>query len=760
MDANGQVSSVSIAGVAPLIFEYDSRGRLSSAAQGDRSTSQTYDTAGRVASTKDALGRTSPFAYDAVGRLTSATRPDGASTEFSYDAAGNVTSITPPGKPPHLFSYDPDNRLDSYTAPDAGEGAAVTTYEYDKDGAPTEITLPDGNVIGMKYDAAGRLSTLTTPAGDTTVVYNATTGTVTSVKGPYGEDVAYTYAGPLLAGTTWSGRVSGTVDRTYDNFFRIATETVNGQPVAKATVTYDDDGLITAVATSAATLTLAYDPHAPRLETTALGGVTDARTYDTFGDLATYTAKFGTTALFDVTYIRDALGRIRVKDESVQATAKRTEYGYDDAGRLISVAEAGMTVRTYAYDENGNRTTFDDPEHQAKPKGKYDAQDGLLTYGTFAYTYTKDGALRTKTDTSNGQVTTYTYDALGNLTKAELPTGKVVEYVVDPEQRRVGKEVDGVLQRRWLWANQLQVAAELDGSGALVSRFVYGNRVNVPDYMIKAGEAYRIITDHLSSVRLVVKERDGSVAQRIDRDEFGNVTSDTNPGFQPFGFAGGLFDVDTGLVRFGARDYDAQAGRWTSKDPILFGGQQTNLYSYAAGDPVNLTDPNGKFWWVVGGAVAGAGLDLAGQLSSGCEVDWGEVGGWALGGALLGGGIELAAAGAGLAERAAEIHEALDPIAQGMRTTAVLDTSVGRIVAGGARDLTPAQRALLGAGEIGAKLPGAHAEITAMEAARGLGATPEAMAVTRAICPACAAAIEASGGTLTGPNTAIWLGPK
>ncbi len=47
---------------------------------------------------------------------------------------------------------------------------------------------------------------------------------------------------------------------------------------------------------------------------------------------------------------------------------------------------------------------------------------------------------------------------------------------------------------------------------------------------------------------------------------------DTNPGFVPFGFAGGLYEADTKLVRFGARDYDPQFGRWTSKDPILFGG--------------------------------------------------------------------------------------------------------------------------------------------------------------------------------------------
>ena len=67
---------------------------------------------------------------------------------------------------------------------------------------------------------------------------------------------------------------------------------------------------------------------------------------------------------------------------------------------------------------------------------------------------------------------------------------------------------------------------------------------------------YRFITDHLGSVRLVVNAATGEVVQRVDYDAFGRVLNDTDPGFQPFGFAGGLYDDDTGLVRFGARDYD------------------------------------------------------------------------------------------------------------------------------------------------------------------------------------------------------------
>ncbi|MGH8491383.1 MAG: RHS repeat-associated core domain-containing protein [Gammaproteobacteria bacterium] len=79
----------------------------------------------------------------------------------------------------------------------------------------------------------------------------------------------------------------------------------------------------------------------------------------------------------------------------------------------------------------------------------------------------------------------------------------------------------------------------------------------------------------------------------MDYDEWGRVTLDTNPGFQPFGFAGGLYDRDTRLVRFGARDYDPETGRWTAKDPIRFAGGDTNLYGYVLNDPINLTDPDG-----------------------------------------------------------------------------------------------------------------------------------------------------------------------
>ena len=139
--------------------------------------------------------------------------------------------------------------------------------------------------------------------------------------------------------------------------------------------------------------------------------------------------------------------------------------------------------------------------------------------------------------------------------------------------------------------DQLNPIAELDGAGNVVARFVYGTKPNVPDYMIKGGSTYRIISDHLGSPRLIVNIADGSIAQRIDYDVWGNITTDTNPGFQPFGFAGGIYDQHTQLTRFGARDYDAETGRWTAKDPIRFEGDGPNLYTYVVNNPINFNDP-------------------------------------------------------------------------------------------------------------------------------------------------------------------------
>ena len=114
-----------------------------------------------------------------------------------------------------------------------------------------------------------------------------------------------------------------------------------------------------------------------------------------------------------------------------------------------------------------------------------------------------------------------------------------------------------------------------------------------PDYMIYMGEKYRILKNHLGSPRLVVRVSDGFVAQKLSYGTWGEIVEDSNPGFQPYGFAGGIYDPDTKKVNFAYRDYDPTLGRWMSKDPLLFRGGDTNLYGYVSNDPINFIDPSG-----------------------------------------------------------------------------------------------------------------------------------------------------------------------
>jgi RHS repeat-associated protein len=382
------------------------------------------------------------------------------------------------------------------------------------------------------------------------------------------------------------------------------------------------------------------------LSATALGSVRDSYRYNGFAEPEQYQASYNDVTLYDVTYTRDALGRIIGKTENVSGTITLYSYAYDTAGRLTEVRRGGTPIEQYSYDANGNRTSA--IVRGVTSSATYDAQDRLLNYGGATYQYTANGELLRKT--AGGQTTSYQYDVQGNLTGVTLPDGTAIGYIIDGQNRRIGRTVNGTLVQGWLYADSLNPIAELDGEGNIVSRFVYGSRANVPDYILRNGITYRVITDQLGSPRLVVNIATGVVWQRLDYDAFGNVLGDTRPGLQPFGFAGGLYDPDTGLVRFGARDYDAEVGRWTAKDPIGFAGEDENLYKYVFADPINYIDPTGQIWWLLGGLIGGlvgGGTDLIHQLYQNdwkvdC-VDWFSVGANAALGALpLGGYVKYA----------------------------------------------------------------------------------------------------------------------
>ena len=621
LDALGRVVEERVVGVAPVRYGYGPRGFLTTVTQAARVLRYDYDSSGRVRKVTDPLGRFEQYAYDSVGRVVKQTLFNGREILYGYDANGNLTSLTPPGRPAHTFAYTAGNLDSVYSPPAAGLPVSATKYAFNLDRQLTRVLRPDSLAIDVAYDTAGRPSMLTLPNGQVQFAYSPTSGNLTTLTAPDGGTLSYTYDGSLPRTVTWGGAVQGSVGFKYDSDFRVSKIAVNGTD--SISFGYDRDNLLT----SAGAMTLTRDAQNGRLVRTVLGSDTSTWTYDdSTGVVTHYAAKHGATTLFDALYTRDSLDRIVELEETVGSVTTVKAFTYDSVGRLDQVRINGALTSDYDYDANGNRTSL--TTQSGTVTGTYDDQDRMLTYGASTFVYMANGELRKRT--VGGDTTQYTYDLLGSLLQVGHPNGTAIQYLVDARNRRIGKKVNGALVQGFLFQGQLAPVAELDGTGQVVSRFIYGTRPNVPEYMLKGGVTYRLVTDDRGSVRLVVNTATGQVAQRVDYDEFGQVTVNTSPGFQPFGFAGGLWDWDTKLVRFGDRDYDAETGRWLSKDQAVFGGGSSNLYSYALEDPVNLVDHDGRQALV--GAAIGAGGDLLYQLYRNdwdwACVNWWEVGEW------------------------------------------------------------------------------------------------------------------------------------
>ncbi|OUR89322.1 hypothetical protein A9Q81_21925 [Gammaproteobacteria bacterium 42_54_T18] len=608
IDDSGRIKEKKVTGLHSVFYDYDDKGRFKSVTQGEgpniRSTVVDYRLSDGFVDriVNDNGSSWAMFTdYDLSGRPHRGEASDGNVLELDFDALGAVTGITPPGKPKHEFVFNGVGMVSDYIAPEEGAVERNTHYELDRDKKIDWIDLPDGTKLDFGYHPTkGYLELLAWEGLDFNLGYHQFTGQLETIGSPYGVINELGYDGSLLASEDLAGDVSGSVVFEYNNDLLINSIKVNGSGIVYE---YDEDGVLIL----AGGLVLVPDNNNGLLRSTTLDNISTLTTPNMFGETYSYDAKYGGSTLyaFEVSK-RDDFGREIDKTETVEGITKNYHYDYDLSHRLWKVSVDGVLVREYGFDDNGNRTHVD-----GVLLGQYDNQDRLTSYAGNNYQYTDNGELRFKTNVSTNQVTEYVYDAFGNLANVKLP-GKDIDYIIDGRSRRVGKKIAGAKVQGFLYADQLNPIAELDGSNNVVSQFVYGDKGNVPSYMVKGGDTYRIISDSRGSVRLVVDADTGAVFQQLDYDEFGNVLNDTNPGFQPFGFAGGIYDNDTKLVRFGVRDYDASIGRWTAKDPILFNGGQTNLYIYVNNDPINSIDPNGLCPWCAGAAIGG----IAGGISS------------------------------------------------------------------------------------------------------------------------------------------------
>jgi RHS repeat-associated protein len=567
-----------VAGLHPADYSYFADGKLSAMTTGDRTTRYTYDPQGNLATVTDPQNKVTRFTdYDALGRVTRVEQRDGSVLAYEYDENGNMTLLTTPVPADHLFDYNGINKPSTQTTP----LNSITRYAYNKERLLTSVTLPSDKVIQNTY-VNGRLTE--TATSEWTNLYAYTCGNLPAsiTRGP--EEISYEYDGALPTSSSQAGTLNQSLELVYNNDFNLTAFTYAG---ATQVFEYDNDSLVT----GAGRFSITRNPNNGLPEQVSDNTFTLDRSFNGYGEVENVTARISGSTRLGYTLTRDHNGRITTRDLTVSGTNHTYDYTYDDFGRLLTVTEDGIPTEEYRYDNNGNRTYETNTHFGITGRTfTHSIEDHIITTDTATYEFDTDDRLSKVTEGSD--ITDYVYFSTGELVSVTLPDDTRIDYTHDPLGRRIAKKINGTIVEKYLWSGQTTLLAVFDGNDNLLQRFEYGDD-RMPNAMQSNGTTYYLAYDQVGTLRLVT-DTAGVVIKQIDYDSFGDIIIDTNPFFTvPFGFAGGLHDRDTGLVRFGYRDYMPKIGKWTAKDPIGFAGGDSNLYGYVLNDPINLVDLNG-----------------------------------------------------------------------------------------------------------------------------------------------------------------------
>lgn len=307
---------------------------------------------------------------------------------------------------------------------------------------------------------------------------------------------------------------------------------------------------------------------------------------------------------------RDEKGRVARRSINLGNGSETRSYAYDSAGRLIRVADgAGALCEAYQYDHKGRRLSEINPARfTGERRSSYAAGDRLSQAGSAQYRHDAAGFRSLKDEA--GRETRYQYEPSGLLLAVDLPSGRRIGYGYDALGQRVEKRVDGRLVRAYRWLDPLRLLEFFDGREWW--RLVYDPKRawRAPVAVTNGQESYFIFCDQLGTP-LALANLDGHIVQAIRYDSFGNLLQAPGEAERralrlPLGFAGGLYDSDTGLTRYVWRDYDADTGRFTALDPLGAKGGDADWYGYCVDDPVNRIDVWG-LWSLFGVEFGGEG---------------------------------------------------------------------------------------------------------------------------------------------------------
>lgn len=227
---------------------------------------------------------------------------------------------------------------------------------------------------------------------------------------------------------------------------------------------------------------------------------------------------------------------------------------------VTSIKKAGTLIGSYGYDANGN----------------------LLTGGgrSFAYTsFNLPSAITQSTATAS-----FTYDA-DHARATQVAGGETTVYL-NPR-----------------WDDGIHFEKTTKASGLIEHRhYLYAGNTPIALYTTRSDNTSStryLHKDHLGSVDAITSET-GALAERLSYDAWGkrrqgnwlDAAAPITGATTHHSYTGHEHLYGLGLIHMNARVYDPGIGRFLQADPIGFEGG-LNLYGYANGNPINITDPSG-----------------------------------------------------------------------------------------------------------------------------------------------------------------------
>ncbi len=668
-----------------------------------------HNALGQPTAVVDSAQNVTLYEWCKCGKLQVLTSATGAMTRWDYDIMGRLTAKHLPDGKRYLLAYLPvSGRIDSITDPKG----QITKSTYAQDDRVLTTSYQNAVVatagISVVYDPIyPRVASMVDGTGTTQFTYYPiATGTVgagglATIDGPLNNDTITLGYDALMRQVSRKIGSGPTESVTYDTLGR-PSGIANALGAFTPSYVGNTDRLLGLLYPNGMTASFDYLPVS---SDSRLAGIHYRRAAG--AEISAHT------------YVSDAGGRIQEWGISADGQAPSTwKFAYDGLDRLISARRnvgSGLPgiEQAYRYDVNGNRTGFQNGSAistwthntlnqltSAAPGGTIPiigtiSEPGTVTiagnpaevHGDLTFTgsatfapgqnsiaivakdlkgNTKSTAWKSVDITGSGSARQY--DDNGNLTTDGVRTfswdaedrlvsitagNQRSEFTYDGFGRRVRilESANGstLSDRRYIW-HESRLLEERDSSGATVMKRYFANGIQI------SGVNYFYAKDHLGSVREVT-DASGGLTVRYDYDPYGARSNISGILEFDIGFTGHFRHSTSNLWLTFSRSYDPSAGGWLSRDPVgELGG--ANLYAYVNNMPTMASDPDGRFAWLISGAVGAifgavvsGGISVVGDLWNGRNVDWRraglEAGKGALAGAIAGATFGLVAPAAG-----------------------------------------------------------------------------------------------------------------